>query len=48
MSLLICTMVMMAVAVLVPYLCFKNSEKQSVVERDVDWPIPSNWNQMTA
>lgn len=33
MPLLICTPVMVAVAVLVPYLCFKNLEKQSVVER---------------
>ena len=31
--LLICTPILIGLAVLIPYLCFKNLEKQSVVER---------------
>ena len=33
MPLVICTPVLLAFAVLIPYLCFKNLEKQSIVER---------------
>ncbi|MDE6984519.1 MAG: ABC transporter permease, partial [Lachnospiraceae bacterium] len=33
MPLVICTPVLLAFAVLIPFLCFKNLEKQSIVER---------------
>ncbi len=33
MPLVICTPVLLLLAVLIPYLCFRNLEKQSIVER---------------
>lgn len=33
MPLVICTPVLVILAVLIPYICFKNLEKQSVIER---------------
>lgn len=33
MPLVICTPVLIALALLIPYICFKNLEKQSIVER---------------
>ena len=33
MPLMVCTPILLAFAVLIPFLCFKNLEKQSIVER---------------
>ncbi|MBS6397322.1 MAG: hypothetical protein KH452_09270 [Clostridiales bacterium] len=32
-ALVVCTPILLAFAVLIPFLCFKNLEKQSIVER---------------